>query len=204
MHDISTVHIIVMCKAPVQGKVKTRLMTTYSAQEAMQWHVAMATTVIHRAKRLFPNVVIAADDVTHPFFKSFALPLLTQGTGDLGDRMLRIMQQLCAQDDAVLFLGTDSPHMQDSRLLQAIEALQRHDVVLGAVEDGGYDLIAMRNPCAAMLDGIAWGTDQVLQQSIEKAVSLALSYHILSVSFDVDTPEMLQRAFNLGWLKEKT
>ncbi|MDQ6952710.1 MAG: TIGR04282 family arsenosugar biosynthesis glycosyltransferase [Mariprofundaceae bacterium] len=194
--------IVVMCKAPMQGKVKTRLMTKYSALEAMQWHEAMAYTVIERAKRMFTDVVIATDDVKHPFFKLFELPLLAQGVGDLGARMGRMMQQVCPNDEAVLFLGTDSPHMQDIRLLQAVDALQTHDVVLGAVEDGGYDLIAMRKPSAAMLQGVDWGTEKVLQQSVNKADALGLSYHILSVSFDVDTPEMLERAIQMGWVKE--
>jgi len=193
---------VVMCKAPVEGKVKTRLMTQYSAREAMQWHEAMASTVIERAKRLFSKVVIAVDDVEHPFFTPFDLPLLPQGGGDLGARMVRMMQKLSLTDGSVLFLGTDSPHMQDERLLQAVNALKTHDVVLGAVEDGGYDLIAMRQAYDVMLQGIDWGSDRVLQQSLDIAKLAGLSCRILDVSFDVDTPDMLARAMAAGWNKE--
>ncbi|MDQ6991123.1 MAG: TIGR04282 family arsenosugar biosynthesis glycosyltransferase [Mariprofundaceae bacterium] len=191
--------LIVMCKAPIEGKVKTRLMTTYSAREAMQWHQAMATTVIQRAQRLFPKVMIAVDDVAHPFFTRFNAEICSQGEGDLGERMRHVMQQFCKQGDAVMFLGTDSPHMLDERLKQAEQALNTHDIVLGAVEDGGYDLIAMRQAYPDMLKGMDWGTENVLAQSIEIAKRLALSYHLLEVSFDVDTPDMLSRAIKMGW-----
>jgi len=191
--------LIVMCKAPVEGKVKTRLMIEYSAQEAMQWHQAMATTVIQRAQRLFPNMVLAVDDESHPFFTRFDAPLCLQGKGGLGERMIRVMQQVCQQGDAVMFLGTDSPHMLDQRLKQAVQALQTHDVVWGAVEDGGYDLIAMRQPYPELFKGMDWGTEKVLAQSIKKASALGLSYHLLDVSFDVDTPDMLKRAIKMGW-----
>ncbi|MDQ6995564.1 MAG: TIGR04282 family arsenosugar biosynthesis glycosyltransferase [Mariprofundaceae bacterium] len=193
------VKLIVMCKSPVKGKVKTRLMTTYSAQEAMQWHQAMATTVIQRAQRLFPKVMIAVDDVSHPFFTRFDAEICSQGEGDLGERMRHVMQQFCKQGEAVMFLGTDSPHMLDERLKQAEQALNTHDIVLGAVEDGGYDLIAMRQAYPDMLKGMDWGTEKVLAQSIEKAKRLALSYQLLDVSFDVDTPDMLSRAIKMGW-----
>lgn len=191
--------LMVMCKAPVEGQVKTRLMTKYSAKEAMQWHQSMARTVIERAQRLFTKVVIAVDDMTHPFFTSFELPLLAQGEGELGERMSQVMLKSCGKNEAIIFLGTDSPHMPDERLIQAREALQRYDVVLGAVEDGGYDLIAMRQPYPEMLQGIDWGTDQVLQQSVNIAERCGLSCHVLDVSFDVDTPDMLVRAIQMGW-----
>jgi len=192
-------NVLVMCKAPVEGKVKTRLMTQYSAREAMQWHQAMASTVIERAQRLFSNVVVATDDVSHPFFRAFDVPLLSQGEGDLGERMIHVMRETCKPNEAVMFLGTDSPHMLNERLKQAQQTLQNHHVVLGAVEDGGYDLIAMRIPYVDMLKHIDWGTDKVLQQSVQKAEALALSYQILEPSFDVDTPDMLARAIKMGW-----
>ncbi|MDQ6973537.1 MAG: TIGR04282 family arsenosugar biosynthesis glycosyltransferase [Mariprofundaceae bacterium] len=193
------IKLIVMCKAPIEGKVKTRLMVKYSAREAMQWHQAMATTVIQRAQRLCPHMVLAVDDVYHPFFTHFNSPLYLQGDGDLGERMIHVMQQVCQQDEAVMFLGTDSPHMLDQRLNQAVQALQSHDVVWGAVEDGGYDLIAMRQPYPDLFKNMHWGTEKVLAQSIKKATAMGLSYHLLEVSFDVDTPDMLKRAIKKGW-----
>jgi len=192
--------IIIMCKAPIAGKVKTRLMPHYSAEQAAQLHMAMATTVIERAKRLFDDVVIAADDCLHPFFKAFALPILPQGEGDLGQRMRRQVQQVFSDDiDAVMLLGTDSPHMPDARLKMAAEALRTNDVVLGPVEDGGYDLLAMRESFS-VFEQVAWSSESVLSQTLLNIRALGLSVALLDMGFDVDFPEDIQRARCNGWL----
>ncbi|PCI43291.1 MAG: hypothetical protein COB41_07455 [Proteobacteria bacterium] len=196
--------VIIMCKAPVEGKVKTRLMAKYTAAEAMAWHQAMATTVIERAKGLFQDVWLAVDDVQHSFFTPFKLPLYAQGEGDLGERMAHILEQAAQGGfEKTLFLGTDSPHMLDKRLLQARAALDDYDVVLGAVEDGGYDLIAMNHAYPSLFSGIAWSSEHVLQKSVDTAQKQGLNYLILEESFDVDTPDMLYRAQQLGWQAPK-
>jgi len=189
-----------MCKAPVEGQVKTRLMVKYTAAEAMAWHQAMATTVIERAKRLFKNIWLAVDDTAHPFFEGFELPLYAQGEGDLGERMAHLLEQALQHDlEKTLFLGTDSPHMPDERLLHAISALNEHDVVLGAVEDGGYDLIAMNGAYPMLFSDITWSSEHVLKQTLAIIQKQQLNYLVLEESFDVDTPEMLERAKHAGW-----
>jgi len=192
--------IIIMCKAPIAGKVKTRLMPHYSAEQAAQLHMAMATTVIERAKRLFDDVIIAADDCSHPFFAGFALPLQPQGEGNLGDRMQRLMQRAFAEGvDGFMLLGTDSPHMRDQRLLNAASSLQQYDVVVGPVEDGGYDLIAMSRPWP-VFEAVSWSSEQVLQQTIAHIDSLSLTSLQMDISFDVDFPADIERAKQAGWL----
>ena len=187
-------HVFVMCKAPVAGRVKTRLMTLYSAGEACDIHRAMAETVIERAARLFFNVSIAADDISHPFFERFGLPVVEQGEGDLGARMSRLMRQAFDEGaGSVLFLGTDSPHMAESRLADVVARLGDHDVVIGPVADGGYDLIAMSKPAPELFEGIAWGSEHVLRQSLERAKGSGVSVALLDQSFDLDTPESLER-----------
>jgi hypothetical protein len=189
-----------MCKAPVEGKVKTRLMAKYTAVEAMLWHQAMATTVIERAKRLFQDVWLAVDDTMHPFFEVFELPLYSQGKGDLGMRMTHLLEQASQHGfKKILFLGTDSPHMPDKRLQDAALALDDYDVVLGAVEDGGYDLIAMNGAYPMLFSDITWSSVHVLKQTLAMIQKQNLNCLVLEESFDVDTPEMLDRAKHAGW-----
>ena len=193
------IQVIIMCKAPVAGAVKTRLMASYSAQQAAELHMAMATAVIERAKRLFDDVVIAADDSEDPFFKGFDLPVRSQGEGNLGVRMQMQMQH--AFDDgasAVLLLGTDSPHMTDKRLLEASKGLQTNDIVIGPVEDGGYDLLAM-SKLYSLFDQVEWSSGQVLAQTLYNIHQQGLSEKQLDMSFDVDFPEDIDRAILEGW-----
>jgi len=188
-------HVIIMCKAPRPGRVKTRLFPHYSADEAAEIHQWMAETVIRRACGMFSNVSIATDDTGHPFFKQFDRPLIGQGEGDLGARMARLMAQAFAKRaQAILFLGTDSPHMPELRLRKAVTLLTEYDVVIGPVEDGGYDLIAMNGAHAELFSGITWSSEQVLQESLQRAEASALRLVLLDTSFDLDTPESLERA----------
>lgn len=196
MKDLSKLHVIIMCKAPVSGAVKTRLIGRYSPDEAAGLHAKMATAVIQRALRLFDSVFVAADDPGHPFFSGFNVPTLLQGEGDLGARMNRLM--LSAFDDgagAVMFLGTDSPHMKEKRLLETAGLLHEYEVVLGPVEDGGYDLIALLSP-QPVFRNISWSTERVAEETVNNIRGLNLSYTMLDKGFDIDHEEDLERA---GW-----
>jgi len=196
---ISNIRVIIMCKAPVPGRVKTRLMSRYSADEAAALHEAMATTVINRAVRLFEDVVIAADDVLHPFFAEFGLTVVAQGEGDLGERMDRQLATAFADGvTAALLLGTDSPHMSDARLIAAADTLKGVDVVLGPVEDGGYDLVAM-NRLLSIFSDIEWSSAQVLERTMENCHRQRLSVQQLHTGFDVDFPDDIERARQAGW-----
>jgi len=193
---------IVFCKAPVAGNVKTRLQPEFTPAQAADIHAAMACCVIERTLRLFPQTWIAADDPSHPFFRRFDASILPQGEGDLGMRMSRLMQRAIAYGArGILLLGTDSPHMSENRLFSAIRLLRRYDVVLGPVEDGGYDLLAMRGYAPELFQNIAWGTSTVLSDTIKHASEPGLSCRCLSTGFDVDTPDdvvrLLLSGFNL-------
>ncbi|MES0372580.1 MAG: TIGR04282 family arsenosugar biosynthesis glycosyltransferase [Mariprofundaceae bacterium] len=190
-----SLRVIIMCKAPVPGFVKTRLCPDYSPEEAVEIHQAMARTVIERATRLFSDVCIASDDVEHPFFNEFSLNRTAQGDGNLGDRMSYLLQKAFADGvGSVLFLGTDSPHMTDLRLIKAIELLSDCDAVIGPVEDGGYDLIAMNSPCTELFKDIRWSSEDVSKETIQRAEASKIRMELLDTSFDLDTAESLKRA----------
>jgi len=191
---------IVFCKAPVAGRVKTRLQPVFSSEQAMHIHVAMATQVINRVLKLYPCAWIAADDPYHPFFQRFDATVLPQGEGDLGMRMGRLAERAMAYGArGVLLLGTDSPHMSVARLYCAMRLLRRYDVVLGPVEDGGYDLLALRGPTEEFFQDIAWGTSTVLDDTIKQASALGLSCRCMSMGFDVDMPDDFARAIRSGF-----
>lgn len=189
---------VIMAKAPVLGRVKTRLTPYYSPAEAMQWHQRMCHAVIHQTTRLFQHVVLATDDTKHPFWQDFGIPLMDQGTGDLGQRLDHVMQQQVASCwRPLLFLGTDSPHMPDARLLAAADALHHHDVVIGPVEDGGYNLIGMASPVAGLFDHTDWGTPRVYAQTMARMQGYRV--HTLSMHYDIDTADDLLRLLNSGF-----
>ncbi|MDQ6959718.1 MAG: TIGR04282 family arsenosugar biosynthesis glycosyltransferase [Mariprofundaceae bacterium] len=200
LHGLPMIRPIVFCKAPVEGHVKTRLQPQFSSAQAANIHAAMAACVIERTLRLFPHTWIATDDPYHPFFHQFDASVLPQGEGDLGLRMSRLTARAIAYGArGVLLLGTDSPHMRVSRLRCALRLLHQYDVVLGPVEDGGYDLLAMRGHQKGLFQGITWGTSAVLNETMTRISELGLSSRCLSMGFDVDIPEDLARLPHSGF-----
>jgi len=151
--------------------------------------------VIGRMARLFPDTWIAADEPGHAFFRRFGLTVMPQGSGDLGARMCRLLRLAMDYGAAgVLFVGTDSPHVSDARLQAAMRALAHVDVVIGPVEDGGYDLIGIRGAFPMLFDDIPWGTSAVLAATLARIRDAGLHFRLLGKSFDVDTPADLERS----------
>jgi len=70
---------------------------------------------------------------------------------------------------------------------QAFTALGRRDVALGPALDGGYYLIGLAAPQAALFRGISWSTGTVAAQTRTRAHALGLSCHLLRPLRDVDT-----------------
>ena len=119
------------------------------------------------------------------------------------------------KQDAVLLLGTDSPHLNPDELTQGLDFLNQQTqpaLVIGPAEDGGYYTIGCNRPAleavkALFLNEIRWGSDQVFSDTLAIAQSLALEIKILAKSYDIDRPQDLYRARHteaLAWAEFET
>ena len=196
--------IIILSKAPVPGKVKTRLLTRYTVEQAAKLHEQMASTVIKKALKVCSDIWLAVDDIKHPFFMPYAnhphIKLFKQSGGELGERLARLHRQSLSTDNqAILFLGTDSPHISPDRYYEANAQLKAHDIVIGPVEDGGYDLIGLKVWTPTVFQNINWGTATVFEETIHTINDLGLSVKALDMSFDLDRPQDIDRAPPHTW-----
>lgn len=126
-----------------------------------------------------------------------SLQLVPQSKGNLGCRMHGQLGR-CFRGGAeqVVLIGTDLPGLEPSDLEQAFCRLNEAPVVLGPALDGGYWLIGFSRAGLAkggrrLMSGMAWGTDQVLQQSLDQAAQLALPVALLREQSDLDTAASL-------------
>ena len=178
----------VFAKAPVPGRVKTRLRPALSGGQAARLAAAFVRDTLGKAARLGqPVTVYYSGD--RALLEPLALPGVRwaeQGGRDLGARMARVPAPC-------LILGADSPHLPAALLRAALAAVPLHDVVLGPAEDGGYFLIGLRAPQPALFDGIAWSTETVLAQTLARADALGLTVHQTPPWYDLDTPADLRR-----------
>ena len=127
-----------------------------------------------------------------------SLQLVPQGSGNLGCRMHgQLRRCFAAGAEQVVLIGTDLPGLEPGDLEQAFAQLNQAPVVLGPALDGGYWLIGFNRGgflkgSRRLMSGIAWGSDQVLQQSLKQAALLALPVALLRQQSDLDTAASLR------------
>lgn len=192
--------ILVFAKAPVPGKVKTRLISRYGAKGAAAIQKNLVNNTLHTLSRaqLSPVELWCAPDCRHGFFRAcrrnYRLALKIQRGADLGQRMhyaLRISLRQCAY--AVL-IGADCPSLGVAEMRQALHSLHcGKEAVLGPAQDGGYVLIGMRKPCSAVFRGMRWGSASVLNATRRRLRRSGLRWSELATGWDVDYPADVRR-----------
>lgn len=186
--------IQVFCKAPVAGSVKTRLMPQLTAEQASEVHQQLTwrTLRLVSSANLCPVQLWCTPSTGHPFFakvaEAYPLALLTQPSGDLGQRMDAALAVGIKQFGHTLLIGCDCPSLTRDDLAAALVALTgNHDVVLAPAEDGGYSLIGLKQSRPELFTEINWGSSEVLAKTRLKINALELLCHELKIQWDVDT-----------------
>jgi rSAM/selenodomain-associated transferase 1 len=190
--------IVVFAKTPIPGAVKTRLIPAIGAEAAAMLHAALVERALESATRSKHAVELCgAPNADDTFFEECAeewdCSLSDQGGGDLGERMLRVMDDVLHEFDRVAILGADCPAVTPKHINAALAALSEYDVALIPAEDGGYVLIAARRTVPAMFNNIAWGTASVLAEQRIALSAAGLSFTELETLWDIDRPEDLAR-----------
>lgn len=187
--------ICVFAKAPKAGQVKTRLAAVVGASLATQYARAFLLDSIALAAQLKPKRVIlalsgdAADLPTVPQ----DIEIWSQGEGDLGERMERILRRALTDCSSALVIGTDSPGLPGSFLEQAIWRMTTCDAVLGPADDGGYYLLGLKTCPVGLLGNLPWSSSTTRLRTVERLRSFGLTVEFTERWFDVDVATDLVR-----------
>lgn len=163
--------IIVFCKAPEPGKVKTRLAKTIGDQAATTVHEYLAWQCFGKLADacIAPVELWCSPSIEHGFFRrceaEFGFTLKTQTGECLGERMKNAFSDMPSQCRYSVIIGTDCPAIDSSYLQSAFSDLENHDAVLGPAEDGGYVLLGLRKLQPAIFTRMPWGTSRVLAET---------------------------------------
>ena len=192
--------VAVFAKAPQSGSAKTRLIATLGEQGAATLHARLVerTLATVRAACAADTELWCSPDEAHPFFVSLARRerclLRRQSDGDLGIRMSDAFETMLRHTGRALIVGSDCPLLAVGDLELAMRRLAEGcDAVLGPAEDGGYYLIGLRRPEPRVFQGVAWGGEQVLEQTRARLRMLGLRWQEIAPHWDVDRPEDLER-----------
>jgi len=199
------VRVAVFAKAPVAGQVKTRLAPVLGLEGAARLHARLVARALDEATAaaVGPVELWCAPDSRHPFFAECAsrhgVRLRAQGDGNLGQRMARAFETVHAEGASLVLIGSDCPGIERGALRIAAAALRDVDVAISPAEDGGYALIALAKPHAALFEGVAWGTATVMAETRERLRGSGLAWRELARTWDVDRPEDYARLCREPW-----
>ena len=186
--------LIVFSRYPVPGKTKTRLIPDLGPVGAADVHRRLAENIIEKARIISRQefidleVCFTGGDIGEMMtWLGSDLAYAEQEEGDLGARMFSAIKRSLAEGRGkVVLIGTDIPGQISGHIKRAFNALDEKDIVIGPAADGGYWLVGMKNPCN-IFDGIEWGKDTVLGQTLEIADRKVLSVSLLAPINDIDT-----------------
>ena len=198
--------VAVFTRAPVPGRVKTRLIPAIGALGAVRLHRKLTRAAVATAisAEVGPVTVWAhpnpSDEMFARLSQEFSVGIRTQCGGDLGERMYRALREISTSTLGGIIIGSDCPFLRAEDLLDASRALAAgSDVVIGPADDGGYYLIGTARPVPELFQGISWGSDRVLADTRLIVGSLGWCWRELPVRADIDRPEDL-RLLDPIWL----
>jgi rSAM/selenodomain-associated transferase 1 len=180
------VRVLVLAKAPLPGRVKTRLCPPCTpAQAARVAAAAIADTLVTVAATPVAARILVADG---------PLPAppgwhrtVQQGT-TLGQRLAHAFADTRREGSPSLLIGMDTPQVTVAHLRTAARLLDRCDAVLGLAEDGGWWALGLREPGhASVLVGVPTSTPDTGALTLAALHRRGLRVAMLPVLRDVDT-----------------
>lgn len=147
------VQLLVIAKAPVPGLVKTRLCPPCGPRQAAAVAAAALSDTIHAAgaAHLGRQTLVLSGDYLLPQ----GWQVTPQRGGPLGERLAHAFADTAVPGMASLLIGMDTPQVTGAILDTVVGRLDEADAVLGPAEDGGWWVLALRDPAhATVLAGV--------------------------------------------------
>ena len=183
--------VALFARYPEPGRAKTRLIPALGPDGAAALHRRLTERSLAALRASGLPFELRHTGAAPEAFRAWlggAVPLVEQGEGDLGARMAR-----AAADAPAILVGADLPDLAPRHLRAAAAALETHRAVVGPAEDGGYWLIGLREPMPFLFEPMAWGTADVLAETMARLAARGVAPALLERMADLDRPEDLPR-----------
>ncbi|GAA1897785.1 TIGR04282 family arsenosugar biosynthesis glycosyltransferase [Asanoa iriomotensis] len=183
---MSATQLLVFAKAPVPGRVKTRLCPPCSPdQAALVAAAALADTLAaaDAAPVAVRTLVLDGAHCAPPAWRT----VRQRGNG-LAERLANGYLDSAMPGHHALLIGMDTPQVTPGLLGTAVRALATADAVLGLAEDGGWWALGLRDPAdAAALRRVPMSTPDTGRSTLAALRRRGLRVAALPVLSDVDT-----------------
>ncbi len=196
--------LIVLAKAPVAGRVKTRLCPPLTSQQAADIALAALNDTLR---------AVAAVEVDHRVLVLDGEPgnwvpegflVLPQKTGLLDQRLIDAFadvfnhvaqrnllgpesQPVATEREACVLIAMDTPQVHPRQLSDALAHLADADSVIGMAEDGGFWLIGLNTPNPEVFRDIPMSVDSTGAEQLKRLQSLGHRVVAVDTLRDIDT-----------------
>ncbi|MFD0798821.1 TIGR04282 family arsenosugar biosynthesis glycosyltransferase [Maribacter chungangensis] len=179
--------LLIFTRNPQLGKCKTRLAAKVGDEAALDIykfllnHTVQITAGLYAKKTVYYSEEIWEEDI----WNNSIFDKKLQKGNDLGDRMANaFLAGFQNNFEKIIVIGSDMHDLCQEELETAFKALDKNDFVLGPATDGGYYLLGMNRFKPELFKHKTWGTDTVLQDTLENLKDETLT--LLEAKNDVD------------------
>ena len=211
--------LVLFCRRPEPGIGKQRLAADLGTEHTSILAEKLLETALEDAENWPGPVIVSPSDTADTGWATSLLSrdvsVMPQSEGNLGDR-LNAVDKLARRigHNRLIYIGSDSPALNEADYMAAREALCGCDVVLIPAEDGGVTLMGARAPWPP-LASLRWSSEYLAADLEQLCANRGLTVNTLGPGYDVDRATDLQRllmdletdtrparAKLYGWLKE--
>ncbi len=182
--------LLFILKAPVVGRVKTRLAEEIGEVRALSAYQSMTEKLFDCLAPHAPFEIHFAPEEARDLMEGWLgpnHPYFPQADGDLGRRMESAVRSAFGRRaESVILLGGDCPYVSLPLLEKASNSLRLNDTVVGPALDGGYYLLGMNCLNVELFRNVPWSTKDVFRITIERIKSMGLTTEVLESLEDVD------------------
>jgi len=179
--------VVLVAKEPVAGRVKTRLHSEFSPDEAAALaRAALQDTFDAMSSTSAGHRVVALDGAPGRWVPA-GFNVVAQPPGDLAVRLAAAFRDVLARHDhsPALLVGMDTPQLGAHLAAADFDGA---DALLGLTDDGGYWAIGLRTADDRVFDGIPMSTAHTGEAQLRRLHDLGLRVTLLPRLRDVDEP----------------
>jgi rSAM/selenodomain-associated transferase 1 len=181
---------IVIAKAPVPGRVKTRLTPPFSPAEAATLaEAALTDTLAAVAAAPVAGRVLALEGSAGSWLPS-GFDVIPQRGDGLDERLATAFAEAhAALPLPMVLIGMDTPQVTPKLIADAAGTLDcaEADAVFGPAADGGFWLLGLRRPDRSLLAGVPMSQADTGRRQLDRLTEAGLRVAMMPVLTDVDT-----------------
>lgn len=189
--------VVLMSRAPIAEKTKSRLESHLKTEECAELHKAFLKDInskLLNLKKIYSRLDLYLSYTPENSQKLFAEIIdgefirIPQREKNLGDKMYNAVADAYQKSNLpVILTGSDLPLLDIDIFTEALAGLKERDIVIGPSQAGGYYLIGMKKPEKFLFDFENWGNSSILEKTIREASKHNLKTHFLPEASGVDT-----------------